>query len=162
MAFLIDGHNLIARIPDISLSDPDDEAKLVMRLKQYMMRRGKKCTVVFDQGLPGGVSRNLSNANVEVLFAHSKTDADRIIKERIRSKRDSGYWQVVTNDQAVAEVARSRGVKVIDSAIFASWMAAAGVSDTPDDENPNPVVPPDEVEEMLRLFSERKPPRRRK
>src|SRR5690606_2633567 len=162
MAFLIDGHNLIARIPDISLSDPDDEAKLVMRLKQYMMRRGKKCTVVFDQGLPGGVSRNLSSANVEVLFAHSKTDADRTLKERIRSKRDSGYWQVVTNDQALAEVARSGGVKVNASAIVASWMAAAGVSHVPDDEVPNRVVPPAEGGAMLRLFSERKPPRRRK
>jgi hypothetical protein len=26
MSFLIDWHNLIARIPDITLSDPDDEA----------------------------------------------------------------------------------------------------------------------------------------
>ena len=29
MNYLIDGHNLIARTPGLSLADPDDEAKLV-------------------------------------------------------------------------------------------------------------------------------------
>ncbi len=33
MHYLIDGHNLIAQISDISLDDPDDEAKLVLRLE---------------------------------------------------------------------------------------------------------------------------------
>jgi len=33
MPYLIDGHNLIAQMPGFSLSDPDDEARLVLRLR---------------------------------------------------------------------------------------------------------------------------------
>ena len=35
MPILIDGHNLIAKLPDLRLDDPDDEAKLVARLRAY-------------------------------------------------------------------------------------------------------------------------------
>ena len=54
MPILIDGHNLIGRLPDLRLDDPDDEAKLVLRLRAYAARTRKRITVVFDQGLPGG------------------------------------------------------------------------------------------------------------
>ena len=33
MHYLIDGHNLIARVPGLSLADPDDEVKLLQLLK---------------------------------------------------------------------------------------------------------------------------------
>lgn len=152
MAYLIDGHNLIAHVPDISLEDPDDEAKLVLRLNRYMMRRGKRCTVVFDQGLPGGVDAPRTNSYVQVVFAPSHTSADRVIIERIRRRRDPGYWQVVTSDREVADAARARGVKVIAAGEFASMLAAAGGPDTPDDEDPNPRMTPDDVRYWLRQF----------
>jgi len=152
MAYLIDGHNLIAHVPDISLEDPDDETKLVMRLKQYMMRRHQRCTVVFDQGLPGGVDTLRTNSYVEVVFAPNHTSADRVIIERIRRKRDRGYWQVVTSDREIADSARAQGVTVIGAAEFAALLAAASAPDTPDDENPNPHLSPDEVRYWLRQF----------
>lgn len=37
MNYLIDGHNLIARTPGLSLADPDDEAKLVQLLRRWAM-----------------------------------------------------------------------------------------------------------------------------
>ena len=33
MPLLIDGHNLIGQIPELSLADEDDEGKLVMLLR---------------------------------------------------------------------------------------------------------------------------------
>lgn len=160
MAYLIDGHNLIAHMPDLSLADPNDEVKLVQRLKGYMMRRRKKCTVVFDNGLPGGTNPHLSNSQVEVVWARSGSEADRVLQERIRAARTPAQWQVVTSDQKVAHQAQQRGMRVINSADFAGELAAASAPAAPDDEDPNPVVPPREVEEMLRLFGERKPRRR--
>ena len=38
MPLLIDGHNLIGHLPDLSLSDPRDEVKLVARLQAYAAR----------------------------------------------------------------------------------------------------------------------------
>ncbi len=47
MPLLIDGHNLIGRLPDLRLDDPDDEAKLVARLRTYCARTRKRITAVF-------------------------------------------------------------------------------------------------------------------
>ena len=60
MPLLIDGHNLIGRgqLPGLRLDDPDDEAKLVTRLRAYCARARKRATVVFDRGLPGGRHSN--------------------------------------------------------------------------------------------------------
>ena len=160
MAYLIDGHNLIANMPDLSLTDPNDEVKLVQRLKGYMMRHRRKCTVVFDNGLPGGVNPHLSNSQVEVVWARSGSEADRVIQERIRAAQTPTQWQVVTSDQSVAHQARQRGMRVIASAEFAAELLSISALAAPDDEDPNPVVSPREVEEMLRLFDERKPRQR--
>ena len=157
MPYLIDGHNLIHFMPDISLDDPNDEAKLVMRLNQYMMRHRKKCTVIFDQGLPGGVDVLRTNSYVKAIFAPTNTNADEMIKDRVRSSRDPGYWQVVTSDQEVAEAARGRGATVISSGEFARLLTEFRESQGPTGEEKNPIVSPDHVEEMLRLFNGRRP-----
>jgi len=50
MPILIDGHNLIGRMPVLSLADPDDERQLVTLLLAYRARTKKAVTVVFDPG----------------------------------------------------------------------------------------------------------------
>ena len=52
MHYLIDGHNLIGALPDISLEDPDDEVKLILVLRSWAVaRRRREVTVIFDGGL---------------------------------------------------------------------------------------------------------------
>ena len=149
MPYLIDGHNLIGKIPGLSLDDPHDEAKLVERLKAFMMRKRKRCTVVFDRGLPGGTSRDLSTHSVKAVFAHGGTTADRIIIERIRDARNPAGLIVVSADREILDVAERRGARVISPAVFAAELEARPV---PNDADPNPHVPPDEVERWLRIF----------
>ena len=50
MPILIDGHNLIGQMSDLSLADPDDEAKLLQRLRGYRNVANQPITVVFDSG----------------------------------------------------------------------------------------------------------------
>lgn len=150
-SYLIDGHNLIAYTPGLSLSDPNDEAKLVERLKGYMARKGKRCTVIFDRGLPGGPSRDLSTYSVKVVFAHGGTNADAIILERIREARDPASLIIVSADQEITSAAARRRIAVIRPADFAAAVDAASV---PDEDDPNPHVSPDEIESWLRLFGE--------
>jgi hypothetical protein len=91
MLLLIDGHNLISALPDITLDDPNDEAKLVEKLKSYAARTGNRCVVVFDGGIPGGLSRDLSSGRVRAVFAAAaRTNADRVLRERIREAPDPG------------------------------------------------------------------------
>ncbi|MGD9375749.1 MAG: NYN domain-containing protein, partial [Anaerolineae bacterium] len=48
MPILIDGHNLVGKLPVLSLQDPDDEQKLIELLRSYQARTGKEVIVVFD------------------------------------------------------------------------------------------------------------------
>ena len=77
MHYLIDGHNLIATMPGIDLSDPDDEAQLVLRLRTWTAAsRKRRVTVYFDGGLPGGPAHDLSGARLKVIFASTGRSAD--------------------------------------------------------------------------------------
>ncbi len=119
MPYLVDGHNLIAHLPQIDLADPNDEALLVLLLRSYCARTGKKVVVVFDHGLPGGKSR-LSTKSVQVVFATAqKTTADRIIMERIRSTRDVKGWVVISSDEEVLNAATNAGMGAMRCQKFA-------------------------------------------
>ena len=111
MPFLIDGHNLIGQMPDLSLADPDDEQKLVELLRAYLVRVDKTGTVVFDQGLPGGAAR-WSNNVLEVRFAPAPKTADDVIRERLRRDRNPRGLVVVTADRELAQAAMQAGARV--------------------------------------------------
>ncbi|CAG0986895.1 putative protein YacP [Anaerolineae bacterium] len=153
MPYLIDGHNLIGQLPDISLDDPDDEAKLVQKLIGFAARTHKRCVVVFDQGLPGGRSR-MSTSQVEAIFASSRSNADRVMIERISAVKDTGQWIVVSNDNAVLHAARQRKMKAIKSIDFAAQLAPPEPKPRRDDKERQADVhlSPDEIEEWLRIF----------
>lgn len=123
MPYLIDGHNLIGQLPDISLDDPNDEAMLVQRLKGFTARTQKRCVVVFDHGVPGGVSR-LSSQAVQVVFASQRSNADRVMIDRIGKIRDAHEWTVVTSDREVLAVARERHMKTLSAEEFIRLMQA--------------------------------------
>jgi hypothetical protein len=150
--YLIDGHNLIGQIADLRLDDPHDEAKLVERLKSFMARKRKRCVVVFDGGLPGGLSRDLSTASVQAVFAHGGTTADAIIMERLRRLPDPGNWIVVSADREITDAAARRRVRILSPADFAAGMSSPALPD--DGEDPDPHLSPDEVDDWLRLFGE--------
>jgi hypothetical protein len=119
MPLLIDGHNLIGQMPNLRLSDSDDEAQLVMLLRRYATRkRGRRVVVVFDGGVYGHPG-NLNGYGVECHFAHAPGDADQELIRRVRRIRRPGQWQVVTSDRAVAGEARARGITVWSSQAFA-------------------------------------------
>ena len=69
MPILIDGHNLIGRLPGISLADADDEQALVRLLLSYRARTGKAITVVFDPGVSSTLSQTRKVGGVEVVSA---------------------------------------------------------------------------------------------
>lgn len=155
MPLLIDGHNLIARLPDLRLDDPDDEPKLVERLRRYQARTGKRLTVVFDRGLPGGVEHNLSTSKVQVIFASTGRSADALIKDRVRRSSDPRGLTVVTSDQRIITAVERLGARVVRSEIFAAELAlalgAAQTSGEPDDV----VLSQSEVDEWLAVFEEK-------
>ncbi|NTV63018.1 MAG: hypothetical protein HGA65_05725 [Oscillochloris sp.] len=155
MPTLIDGHNLIGQMRSINLSDPDDEAKLVMLLRRYATRkRGRKLVVIFDGGVYGHPD-NLNGYGVEARFAKSPADADSELIRRIRAVKRRDEWQVVSSDKAVTGAARAHGIPVVSAQEFARRLEAL---DAPhpnaslyEKRNDRPLSP-SEVAEWLRVF----------
>jgi predicted RNA-binding protein with PIN domain len=152
MPYLIDGHNLIAQMPGFSLSDPDDEVQLVLRLRQFAAHKRQKITVVFDHGIPGGWSRDLSTGPVKVVFAGSHTNADRVILERIREAKTPTDIKLVSSDGEIRRAAEARRVQVITSQDFAASLSKPTPSELHRDARENLQLDKDEVKEWMRVF----------
>lgn len=151
MPYLIDGHNVVAALPDLELDDPDDEAKLVLKLRSWAGRTGRKAVVVFDGGLPGGLSRTLSGGGLKVIFAARKhSTADRIIQARLRRMRDAGNWTVVSSDREVLASAHAAGARVLTSQEFVGEMAPPRRVEPEKPQAPSS----EEVEAWLEVFGE--------
>jgi predicted RNA-binding protein with PIN domain len=150
---LIDGHNLIPRIPGLSLSQIDDEEKLVGLLRKYATHHRAQIVVVFDSGNLTGRSRELSGGGVEVTFAGSSTNADRILIERIRELKRPQQWKLVSSDHAVQEEANRRRVRVVEAAEFAGQLMSPRDIERPTsasaDEKPDTEA---DIDEWLKLF----------
>jgi predicted RNA-binding protein with PIN domain len=152
--YLIDGHNLIAQMPGLSLSDPDDEVQLVLRLRKFAARKKQKITVVFDHGIPGGWSRGLSTGPVRVVFAGSHTNADRVILERIREAARPTDIRLVSSDGELRRAAEARRVEVITSQEFAATLNKPPPSQPRPDERENPKLSKDEVKKWMKVFKQ--------
>jgi len=154
MNYLIDGHNLIARTPGLSLADPDDEAKLLRRWTVADPRR--RVTVIFDAGLPAGESKQLSGGGVKAIFAPNNSTADALLIRRIEAIGNPPEFVVVSSDGAVAAAATRRRVAVQRSEAFAAAMMSDrrfGGSSPPKSERPeSPPMSGDELREWLALF----------
>ena len=148
MPLLIDGHNLIARLPDVQLDDADDEVQLVERLRRYQARTGKRLTVIFDRGLPGGLEPALSTSKLKVVFAPTGRSADGLIVNRVRRSRDPRGLTVVTSDQKIIAAVESRGARVVRAETFASELDTVPTPATADDVS----LSQSEVDEWLALF----------
>ena len=148
---LIDGHNLIGQMPDLSLADPDDEQKLVVVLRKYAARRRARVIVVFDSGLPGGRSNELSGGGVTAIFAGSHTIADRVLMERIRELKKPGEWIVVSSDREVQLAAARRHLIVWSAQEFVKRLTPPAKNQSSPVEPP---VDPKDVAEWLRVFGD--------
>ena len=151
MPILIDGHNLIGRMPSLSLQDPDDEARLVSLLKSYRARTGKAVTVVFDPGGAYAPPTRRKEGGVEVVFARPGRTADDLILHRVQRSRDRRGWLVVTSDRRLAEAVERLGARVQQADAF-----IAQLQTSPGDDDAawkdDVALSPDEVEAWLALF----------
>jgi predicted RNA-binding protein with PIN domain len=162
--FLIDGHNLIGQLQDLSLDDPQDEAKLTMAVKRYCMRATTKATIIFDNGLPGGISKQLSNSSVTVIFAPPGVQADALLMRRAREMGNLNGIILVTTDRRITRLAFAYGMETMASEEFALLLGFRPVEIEPEqptqkrririvfEKDPNPRVTMDEIAYWLPIF----------
>jgi predicted RNA-binding protein with PIN domain len=170
--WLVDGHNLIGQLQDLSLDDPFDEAKLSLAVKSYCMRDAKsKATIIFDNGMPGGFAPHLSNSQVRVEFAPARTSADDILMRRAREQCGQRGFVLVTSDRRIVQLCYAYGIETLSSEEFALLIGFRPVEPDPEEEaatdkknvdptrirvvyakDPNPMVSKGEIAYWLPIF----------
>lgn len=156
MPYLIDGHNLIPKIPGLSLQAIDDEVQLIKLLKVFCRQQRKRVDVYFDNA-PAGHSRTRKFGSVTAHFVRQGATADAAIYARLRSLgRSARNWTVVSSDREVQAAARAAHAQVASSEVFAQELEQPASETTIAPSGPgsdaNLALSQEEVDDWLRLF----------
>lgn len=152
MPYLVDGHNLIPKIPGISLGDIDDEMQLVELLQEFCRVKGKQVEVFFDNAPPGGQSKRRFGC-VTVRFVRQGLTADRAIQARLtRLGREAWNWTVVSSDGEVQASARAARAKILPAAVFAEQLLAEISGEPGQSLETGGGLTPQEIDDWMREF----------
>ncbi len=155
MPFLIDGHNLIPKIPNLSLSAIDDETHLIELLQDFCRLNQKDAEIFFDNA-PPGQSRKLKKGRITVNFVRQGRTADTAIEDRLTQLGNSARnWTVVSSDRAVQASARQFRAYVMSSEKFSDLLENMGRKESTNSsgEGNLPVI---DVEDWIKFFKENK------
>jgi predicted RNA-binding protein with PIN domain len=152
---IIDGHNLIPKVPGLSLRDIDDEESLAALLQQYARKKRKKVVVFFDGAPPGQAGERVYGI-VHAHFVPARLTADDAIRQYLAGMgKASRGATVVTSDRQVQANARELHARVLPSEDFARELtdlrSRQGEGETHTLE-PSPAGSSGAVDEWLDLF----------
>ncbi len=157
MPYLVDGHNLIPKVPGISLRDPDDEDKLIALLQAFCQRRAKSLTVFFDRA-PVGKAGKQRFGRVIAHYVRDGITADEAIMRRLQQLGNKAKnYIVVSSDRQVQQAGRAAHASVISSQAFAKELRASDDSQAGTDTRSR-LLSPEEVAEWEQLFRQGHPP----
>ncbi len=152
MPYILDGHNLIPKIPGLSLRDPDDETRLLEMLQGFARRERARVEVFFDRA-PATRQGKQSYGRVTAHFVTYRITADEAIRRYLQSLgRGARNWTVVSSDRQVQVNARALGARVLSSETFARQIVRP--SEAAGEEKPAGALSSEEVEAWLRVFGE--------
>jgi predicted RNA-binding protein with PIN domain len=151
MPYLIDGHNLIPRLPGLSLKAIDDEQQLIDWLQLFCKARRKEVEVFFDRA-PAGFPAVRKFGRVKARFIRQGATADDAIDARLQALKGSAHnYVVVSSDHQVQAAARRASARVLDSDEFARELLNIRNAGGPGSED-EPGPSPDQVAEWEARF----------
>ena len=123
--YIIDGNNLIGKIPQVwDLQKKDKQAarvKLVSLLSYYFSTKNVKVSLHFD-GFPGDA---IPSGKIKIKYSNNQT-ADDKIKEEIDLSRNPKVLAVVSSDNSVYNYARASSCSRFKSEEFAKQLGQKG------------------------------------
>jgi predicted RNA-binding protein with PIN domain len=157
MNYIIDGHNLIAKIPGLDLRMPDDEQRLIELLSRYDQESRHKLEVYFD-GAPPGQAGVRNYGRVRAHFVPASQTADEAIRRRLRRLgRSAASWMVVSSDRDVQAAAREMHSKVMRAEEFSRLLQTSLQARIDNSYNlKDQPLSEDEVSEWLAIFKARR------
>jgi len=118
--FILDGYNIIKKIPQLSSKELKDAREAFIQLieeKRLTGSKKNKVTVVFDGSVNDFTFKRKSP--FEIIFAE---DADRKIKDMTEKLTNLKNTVVVTDDREIKFFVQSKGCKVLDTESFLEKM----------------------------------------
>lgn len=155
MPYIVDGHNLIPRIPGLSLQDIDDENRLVEMLQEFCRVSRKRVEVYFDNAPPGQLKVQKFGL-VTAFFVRAGRSADQAIRQKLnRLGNEARNWSVVSSDREVQAAARAARATVIPASSFAQQLLTTiQEPNSSTDTLEEPAMSPQELEHWMKEFGE--------
>ncbi len=157
MNYIVDGHNLIAKMGGLALSMADDEERLIELMQRYSQHERGKFEVYFD-GAPVGQAGIRRYGRVRAHFVPASSTADDAIRSRLAALgKAAGSWAVVSSDRSIQAAAREAHARVIKAEDFAEMVEAALQPSSAESNNKtDKQLSQAEVDEWLTIFKSRK------
>ena len=156
MTLVIDGHNLVPKIPGLHLTDLDDEPRLIHLVQEYCRLRRNNAELFFDGALPGTASGS-SGGLVHVHSVRKGLTADQAIVDFLTTKGKSAKnFTVVTSDRRILAEVRSLGCAVVSSDQFAADLVNTLSKLTEEKKAQEKPLSADEVDDWLALFKNKR------
>lgn len=147
ISYIIDGNNLIGKIPSLfKLQKKDKQAsreKLIPMLDRFFAKQKCSITLHFD----GYESSKLGSSKIKIIYSQNLS-ADEKIKNQVSSLKSTRTTTIVTSDSNLAQFARVCGCKITSSEEFAKGLKNTSCSD--DEESIIKSI--DDKNEFKRLF----------
>lgn len=158
MQYLVDGHNLIPKIPGMSLQALDDEIQLIERLQDFCRIKRSSVEVFFDNA-PPGMAGTRSFGPVKAHFVRQGMTADQAIRNRLAQLgKSAAQVTVVSSDRAVAAAARHARARTSKSETFARQLREVRMEGKRSEEpGSDPVLSDEELDQWLDLFGQKGP-----
>ncbi len=153
MPYIIDGHNLIPKIPGLSLDSIEDETNLIEMLQEFCRRRRKQVEVYFDNAPPGQL-RIRKYGVVTARFTRAGQTADQAIRSRLNNMgRSARNWTVVSSDREVQSSAKAAKAQIMLSEDFAQLLTQTISESLGGDAEPGEAtLSPEDLDDWLNLF----------
>jgi len=120
MRIVIDGYNLIRRVPELRALDRDDlesgRVGLASELSTYRAGKGHRITVIFDGADSvhlGGGSEKV--AGITLRYSARGQTADQVIQKMCR---EGAADLIVSGDREIIDVAKRAGVTAVSPDLF--------------------------------------------
>ncbi len=154
MHYLIDGHNLIPKLPGLSLVVIDDELRLVELLQEYCRRSRNKVEVYFDNApLEQAGTRKVRHCECTFL---SLRDVPPTMPSALRLGnlgRAGRGWIVVSSDHRVQAEARAVHAQAVPSEKFSRELLAVLGSSAEAEKPSDAALNPEEVAAWMGIFA---------
>lgn len=150
--FVVDGHNLIPKIPGVRLEDMEDENRLIEILNEFC-RLGRAQVEVFFDGAPDPATPQRKCGLARAHFIRKGLSADDAIIEYVRKQQKPNFQlTVVSSDHRIQNSVKTAGAIVMTSEAFAAEMQRVFTSPAATQEQKEKQLSPGEVALWLDEF----------